>query len=113
LGGEFKVLNKLYKRLSQREDTAETAKELEECIAESRKPVRKSIILTNPTSEALTKEIGLGYQNRALFNDEAATVYRRFVNNPTFNTYWCGDKETVDRASSESFVIENYVFSSF
>ncbi len=35
-------------------------------------------------------------------------------NNPALlNTYWCGDKITIDRASSESFVIENYVFSCF
>ncbi|HDZ0569425.1 DUF3987 domain-containing protein [Enterobacter asburiae] len=113
---QFKVLNKRYKKeLSQSEDTTKTAKELEECIARKPKaPVRKAIILTNPTSEALAKAIGLGYQNRALFNDEAATVHRRLVNNSaSLNTYWCADKETVDRASSESFVIENYVFSSF
>lgn len=64
---EFKVLNKLYKSAESRGDTAETRRKLEECISrQPQKPVRKSIILTNPTSEALTKEIGMGYQNKAL-----------------------------------------------
>ncbi|MCW6567571.1 YfjI family protein [Yersinia ruckeri] len=116
-GAEFKVLNKLYKKdLSQGGDTTKTAKKLEECIGRKPKePVRKVIILTNPTSEALAKAIGLGYQNKALFNDEAIAVYKGgLVNNPALlNTYWCADKVTIDRASSESFVIENYVFSSY
>ncbi|VYT53268.1 DUF3987 domain-containing protein [Citrobacter amalonaticus] len=113
---EFKVLNKLYKKaLSQGGDTTETRKKLEECISrQPQKPVRKSIILTNPTREALTKEIGMGYQNKALFNDEAAGVYTSSLyNDPTpFNTFWCWDKVTINRVSRESFVIENYVFSS-
>lgn len=34
-------------------------------------------------------------------------------NDPTpFNTFWCWDKVTINRVSRESFVIENYVFSS-
>lgn len=114
---EFKVLNKLYKKaLSQGEDTTETSRKLEECISRRpQKPLRKLIILTNPTSEALAKEIGLGYQNKALFNDEAAGVYTSSLfNDPTlFNTFWCRDKVTIDRVSRESFVIENYVFSFF
>lgn len=114
---EFKVLNKLYKKaLSQGDDTAETSRKLEECISrQPLKPVRKFIILTNPTSEALAKEIGMGYQNKALFNDEAAGVYTSSLyNDPTpFNTFWCWDKVTINRVSRESFVIENYVFSSF
>lgn len=115
--GEFKVLNKLYKKeLSQGGDTTETGKNLEECIGRKPKmPLRKAIILTNPTSEALAKSIGLGYQNKALFNDEATAVYKgSLFNNPALlNTYWCADKVTIDRVSRESFVIENYVFSSF
>ncbi|MCW2095094.1 UNVERIFIED_ORG: hypothetical protein M2382_001602 [Enterobacter sp. BIGb0239] len=114
---EFKVLNKLYKKaLSQGGDIAETSKKLEGCISRRPlKPVRKSIILTNPTSEALAKEIGMGYQNKALFNDEAAGVYTSSLyNDPTpFNTFWCWDKATINRVSRDSFVIENYVFSSF
>lgn len=115
--GEFKVLNKLYKKeLNQGGDITETRGKLEECIGRKpKKPVRKVIILTNPTSEALAKAIGLGYQNKALFNDEAIAVYKgSLFNNPALlNTYWCADKVTIDRASSESFVIENYVFSSY
>ncbi|HCR1930908.1 TPA: DUF3987 domain-containing protein, partial [Enterobacter roggenkampii] len=114
---EFEVLNRLYKKtLSKGEDTTETGKALEEYIGRKPdKPVRKIIITTNPTSEALAKAIGLEYQNKALFNDEATAVYKGSVfNNPALlNTYWCGDKITIDRASSESFVIENYVFSCF
>jgi len=114
---EFKVLNRLYKKtLSKGEDTTETIKKLEECIGRKPKvPVRKVIITTNPTSEALAKAIGLGYQNKALFNDEATAVYKGSVfNNPALlNTYWCGDKVTIDRAATESFVIENYAFSCF
>lgn len=114
---EFEVLNRLYKKtLSKGEDTTETSRKLEECIGrQPKKPVRKGIIKTNPTSEALAKAIGLGYQNKALFNDEATAVYKGSVfNNPALlNTYWCGDKVTIDRASTESFVIENYVFSCF
>lgn len=113
--GEFKVLNKIYKKeLNQGGDTTETSKKLEKCIGRKPKmPVRKAIVLTNPTSEALAKAIGLGYQNKALFNDEATAVYKgNLFNNPALlNTYWCADKVTIDRASSESFVIENYVFS--
>lgn len=115
--GEFKVLNKRYKKeLNQGGDIRETSKKLDECIGRKPKiPVRKAIILTNPTSEALAKAIGLGYQNKALFNDEATAVYKgSLFNNPALlNTYWCADKVTIDRASSESFVIENYVFSYF
>lgn len=114
---EFKVLNKLYKKeLSQGGDTTETGKNLEECIGRKPKmPLRKTIILTNPTSEALAKAIGLGFQNKALFNDEATSVYKgSLFNNPALlNTYWCADKVTIDRVSRESFIIENYVFSSF
>ncbi|BBR19707.1 MAG: DUF3987 domain-containing protein [Enterobacteriaceae bacterium] len=113
--GEFKVLNKLYeKALNRGGDITETSKNLEECIGRKPNiPVRKTFFLTNPTSEALAKAIGLGYQNRALFNDEATAVFKgSLFNNPAFfNTYWCGDKVTIDRASSESFVIENYAFS--
>jgi hypothetical protein len=77
---EFKVLNRLYKKtLSKGEDTTETSQALEECIGRKPdKPIRKAIILTNPTSEALAKAIGLGYQNKALFNDEATAVYKGF-----------------------------------
>lgn len=114
---EFKVLKRLYKKtLSKGEDTTETSKKIEECIGRQPKaPVRKVIITTNPTSEALAKSIGLGYQNKALFNDEATAVFKGSVfNNPALlNTYWCGDKVTIDRAATESFVIENYVFSFF
>ncbi|HDL6964597.1 TPA: DUF3987 domain-containing protein [Yersinia enterocolitica] len=115
--GEFKVLNKLYKKeLIQGGNITETSNELNECIGRKPKmPVRKAIILTNPTSEALAKAIGLGYQNKALFNDEATALYKgSLFNTPALlNTYWCTDKVTIDRASSESFVLENYVFSSF
>jgi hypothetical protein len=66
------------------------------------KPVRKSIILTNPTREALTKEIGMGYQNKALFNDEAAGVYTSSLyNDPTpFNTSGVGIKSPCNRVST-------------
>ncbi|UCQ26576.1 DUF3987 domain-containing protein [Edwardsiella tarda] len=115
--GEFKVLNKLYKKeLAQRGDITEISNRLDECIGRKPiAPVRKTIILTNPTSEALAKEMGLGYQNKALFNDEAIAVYKGSVfNNPAFlNTYWCADKVAIDRASSESFIIDNYMFSLF
>jgi hypothetical protein len=43
---------------------------------------KKIIITTNPTSEALAKSIGLGYQNKALFNDEATAVFKSVFNNP-------------------------------
>ncbi|MDT3413374.1 DUF3987 domain-containing protein [Kosakonia cowanii] len=113
----FNLLRILYKKtLSKGEDTTETSKKLEECIGRKPKvPVRKVIITTNPTSEALAKGIGLGYQNKALFNDEATAVYKGSVfNNPALlNTYWCGDQVTIDRAATESFVIENYAFSCF
>ncbi|MGG8019412.1 DUF3987 domain-containing protein [Klebsiella aerogenes] len=114
---EFKVLNKLYKKeLSQRVDSTASMKNLDECLRRKpKKPIRKFIILTNPTSEALAKELGLGYPNKALFNDEAAGVYTSgLYNDPApFNTFWCWDKVTINRVSRQSFVIENYVFSSF
>ncbi|AST81068.1 TPA: DUF3987 domain-containing protein [Citrobacter farmeri] len=113
---QFKVFNRLYKKaLGEGLDTTEAAKQLKECVDRKPKaPVRKTIILTNPTPEALAKAIGQGYQNKALFNDEATALYKKLLINPAlFNTLWCADKVTIDRVSSESFVIENYVFSSF
>lgn len=114
---EFTVLNKRYKKaLNQGEDITEIRKNLEECLARKpKKPVRKSIILTNPTSEALAKAIGQGYPNKAVFNDEGTGLYKGslWLNPAFFNAYWCADKVTIDRASCESFVIENYVFSFF
>ncbi|WP_411704173.1 DUF3987 domain-containing protein [Edaphovirga cremea] len=83
---EFKVLNKLYKKgLIQGDVTTETSRKLEECISRKpKKPVRKFIILTNPTSEALAREIGLGYQNKALFNDEAAVTCSPLISTPRY-----------------------------
>lgn len=76
---------------------------------EPEKPVRKRFTISDATSEALRKELGLEYPNLVIASDEAggqfeSNLYRQ---TPWINSLWSGDRIAAIRASSKGYAIED------
>ncbi|MEG6329174.1 YfjI family protein [Enterobacter hormaechei] len=106
---EAAALEKCYKKaVAQNADTTEAYQALDD--AHRRKPVRpvkRRLMTSDPTNEALGKELGLGYPVLMLVSDESGGLLdgNLFRNTPQLNALWCGDTINVARASTESYTI--------
>ncbi|MDP1298390.1 YfjI family protein [Klebsiella quasipneumoniae] len=88
----------------------ETLEILNACTGrEPEKPIRKRFTISDTTSEALRKELGLEYPNLVIASDEAggqfeSNLYRQ---TPWINSLWSGDRIAAIRASSKCYAIED------
>lgn len=88
----------------------ETLEILNACTGrEPEKPIRKRFTISDTTSEALRKELGLEYPNLVIASDEAggqfeSNLYRQ---TPWINSLWSGDRIAAIRASSKGYAIED------
>lgn len=100
---ECKSLKKSLQKAVRQKEGVETARnELDECLRnEPVKPVRVHLTVTDPTPEALLKELGQ-YSSLGITSDEGSALHesimRRKIAIP--NTLWCGDDYRVSRAST-------------
>lgn len=100
---ECKSLKKSLQKAVRQKEGVETARnELDECHRnEPVKPVRVHLTVTDPTPEALLKELGQ-YSSLGITSDEGSALHesimRRKIAIP--NTLWCGDDYRVSRAST-------------
>ncbi|EAA6842964.1 DUF3987 domain-containing protein [Salmonella enterica] len=109
-GEECKSLKKaLQKAVRQKEGMEEARYELEECLKnEPIKPVRVRLTVTDPTPEALLKELG-EYPSLGITSDEGSALHESIMRRKTaiFNTLWCGDDYRVSRVSTGSTDIKD------
>ncbi|HEQ1857599.1 TPA: DUF3987 domain-containing protein [Providencia alcalifaciens] len=110
----FSVLDKSYKKaLSQGINIDETLLDLKKCLSQKPvEPVKKRLIINDSTSEALSKELGLGYPVLNLMSDEAGELLESnlFRKTPLLNSLWCADGKAVSRASSDCYVVRDFRF---
>ncbi|MCW0329851.1 YfjI family protein [Pantoea ananatis] len=106
---EAAALEKCYKKaVAQAADTTEAQQALDEALRRKPvRPVKKRLMISDPTSEALGKELGLGHPALMLVSDESGGLLdgNLFRNTPQLNALWCGDTLNVARASTESYTI--------
>ncbi|WP_283936112.1 DUF3987 domain-containing protein [Escherichia albertii] len=100
---ECKSLKKSLQKAVRQKEGVETARnELDECLRnEPVKPVRVHLTVTDPTPEALLKELGQ-YSSLGITSDEGSALHESIMRRKTAipNTLWCGDDYRVSRAST-------------
>lgn len=109
-GEECKSLKKLLQRAIRQKDRIEEARrELEECLKnEPVKPLRVHLTITDPTPEALLKEMS-GYSSLSIISDEGSALFESIMRRKTaiINSLWCGDNYRVSRVSTGSSYIKD------
>lgn len=88
--------------MRQKEGVETARNELDECLRnEPVKPVRVHLTVTDPTPEALLKELGQ-YSSLGITSDEGSALYESIMRRKIAinNTLWCGDDYRVSRAST-------------
>ncbi|AXO17979.1 TPA: DUF3987 domain-containing protein [Providencia stuartii] len=112
---ELKAHEKHYqKMLKDNGDVAEARRQLDECLQQAPvKPVQRRLIINDPTSEALTRELGQGYPVLTLASDEAGALFdgNLFHKISLLNSLWCGESISVSRVSRDSDFISDARFS--
>ncbi|HAT1685239.1 TPA: DUF3987 domain-containing protein [Klebsiella oxytoca] len=107
---ESRSLKKLLqKAVRQKEGVEKARNELEECLKnEPIKPVRVRLTVTDPTPEALLKELG-EYPSLGITSDEGSALHESIMRRKTAipNTLWCGDDYRVSRVSTGSTDIKD------
>lgn len=100
---ECKSLKKSFQKAVRQKEGVETARnELDECLRnEPVKPVRVHLTVTDPTPEALLKELGQ-YSSLGITSDEGSALYESIMRRKIaiHNTLWCGDDYRISRAST-------------
>lgn len=107
---ECKSLKKsLQKARRQKDGIEEARRELEECLKnEPVKPVQVHLTVTDPTPEALLKEMG-DYSSLGITSDEGSALFESIMRRKTanLNSLWCGENYRVSRVSTGSFYIKD------
>ncbi|EKT55819.1 MULTISPECIES: YfjI family protein [Morganellaceae] len=112
---ELKAHEKHYQKMfKDNGDVAEARRQLDECLQQAPvKPVQRRLIINDPTSEALTRELGQGYPVLTLASDEAGALFdgNLFHKISLLNSLWCGESISVSRVSRDSDFISDARFS--
>lgn len=112
---ERKAHEKHYQKMLKDEgDVIEARRRLDECLLqEPVKPVQRRLIINDPTSEALSRELGQGYPVLTLASDEAGALFdgNLFHKISLLNSLWCGESISVSRVSRDSNFISDARFS--
>lgn len=107
---ECKSLKKLLQKAVRQKDGVDKARnELEECLKNQPiKPVRVRLTVTDPTAEALLKELG-EYPSLGITSDEGSALHESIMRRKTAvpNTLWCGDYYRVSRVSTGCYDIKD------
>ncbi|PKH21889.1 hypothetical protein CIG19_15220 [Enterobacterales bacterium CwR94] len=99
----------LQKAVRQKEGVEEARFNLEECLKNKPiDPVRVRLTVTDPTPEALLKELG-EYSCLGITSDEGSALYEGIMRRKAAisNTLWCGDNYRVSRVSTGSSDIKD------
>lgn len=99
----------LQKAVRQKEGVEEARINLEECLKNKPiEPVRVRLTVTDPTPEALLKELG-EYSCLGITSDEGSALYEGIMSRKAAisNTLWCGDNYRVSRVSTGSSDIKD------
>lgn len=112
---ERKAHEKSYQKAIKDEgDVTEARHRLDECLQkEPIKPIQRRLIINDPTSEALSRELGRGYPVLTLASDEAGALFdsNLFHKISLLNSLWCGESVSVIRISRDSDFIDDPRFS--
>lgn len=107
---ECKSLKKSFQKARRQKDGIEEAgRELEECLKnEPVKPVQVHLTVTDPTPEALLKEMS-DYSSLGITSDEGSALFESIMRRKTanLNSLWCGENYRVSRVSTGSFYIKD------
>ncbi|MEX9624008.1 YfjI family protein [Proteus mirabilis] len=112
---ERKAHEKHYQKMLKDEgDVAEAHRRLDKCLQQAPvKPVQRRLIINDPTSEALSRELGQGYPVLTLASDEAGALFdgNLFHKISLLNSLWCGESISVSRVSRDNDFISDARFS--
>lgn len=107
----YKALKLSFERAVKDGDATDCWEQLlTECLAKKPEaPVRKRLLMSDATSAALKQKLGKGCPSMGLFSDEAGIILSGELlrNTSLINSIWTGQPIEVDRATGESFRIEN------
>tara|TARA_R110000823_G_C15942904_1_gene500643 strand:- start:775 stop:2265 length:1491 start_codon:yes stop_codon:yes gene_type:complete len=101
-----KISDRLKKGLSVEELTQQLGALKRE---EPMKPKNVQLIFEDATTEAIARELSEGWGSAALVSDEGATILNGRIAQdlPRINKLWAADPFAVNRASSDSFTVED------
>ena len=89
------------------------SKRLHACLeAQPTQPVRKALLINDATRAAVKKILSFGEASVGLFSDESGSVLRGDLikDTPLLNSLWSGSTIKIDRANSDSQIIEDSRF---
>lgn len=108
---ECRALEKaLQKAISGGCDSADEISALEECHrTKPVAPICKRLFINDATTAAVKKALGMGWPSLCLLSDEAGGVLQGELlrEGSLLNSLWSGQSIVVDRASSDSFRVED------
>ncbi|MGN4936401.1 YfjI family protein [Aeromonas rivipollensis] len=111
---EQKALEKVFERAVTNGESSEmSAQRLEECLA--RKPVvqlRKRLLVNDVTRAAIKQALGKGWPSLVLLSDEAGSILSGELlhDTPLLNSLWGAQPIEVDRATGDTFRVEDARF---
>ncbi len=104
------LTKKFHQDIKKGVDPEKTVQALRDCKnSKPKEPVRKRIVSNDITPAAIKRELGTGWLSLGLFSDEAGSIFSGGVlgDPPLLNSLWNGSSIEIDRASAESFKIED------
>ncbi|MGU5760180.1 YfjI family protein [Aeromonas hydrophila] len=111
---EQKALKKAFERaVINREPSEKHKQQLEACLASKpAAPLRKRLLLNDVTRAAVKQALGKGWPSLVLLSDEAGSILsgQLLHDTPLLNSLWGAQAIEIDRATSDTFRIEDARF---